>query len=68
MMRAHLGFVGVAPVGFRLRFDPTGTTEDTDTAVQHLERAIHLNGEIDVSRSVDDVQTVVIQKVVVAAD
>ena len=50
--------VRVAPVGFRLRLHAAGTAEHADAAVEHLQRAVHLDGEVHVSGGVDDVQAV----------
>ena len=55
-----LGVVGVAPVGLGLGLDAAGAAEDADAAVEHLQRAIHLDGEVDVSGGVDDVEAVVL--------
>ena len=33
----NLGFVGIAPVGFRLGFNTAGTAENTDATVEHLQ-------------------------------
>ncbi len=53
-----LGFIGVAPVGLGLRFNTTGSTENTDTTVEHLQGAVHLDGEIHMSRGINDVHAV----------
>ena len=37
-------------------------TEDTHTTIEDLERPIHFNGEIHVSGSIDDVETMVLPK------
>ena len=51
-----LGVVGIAPVGLGLGLDAAGTAEDADTAVEHLQRPIDLDGEVHVSGGVDDVE------------
>jgi hypothetical protein len=37
-----------------------GSTENTYAAVEHLERTVDLDGEVDVSRGIDDIQAVVV--------
>jgi hypothetical protein len=44
----HLGVVGVAPVGLGLGLDAARAAEHADAAVEHLERAVDLDREIDV--------------------
>ncbi len=56
----NLGIVGVAPVGFGLGFDAAGAAEHADAAVEHLERAVDLDGEVHVAGGVDDVELVVL--------
>ena len=56
----YLGLVGITPVSFRLRFDAAGTAEDADAAVEHLERTVNLDGEVDVPGGVDDIQAVLV--------
>jgi hypothetical protein len=55
-----LGVVRVAPVGLRLRLHAARAAEHADAAVEHLERAVHLDGEVHVPRGVDDVEAVVL--------
>ena len=50
--------IGVAPVGFGLGFHTAGGAEHADAAVEHLERAIDLDGEVHVAGGVDDVELV----------
>src|SRR3954447_22536797 len=53
LVAAHL------PVdGDRLRLHPRDRAENEDGAVEDAERALHLDGEVDVSRGVDDVDVV----------
>src|SRR5687768_1061169 len=60
---AHPGhgvLVGLAPHGHRLGLDTGDTVEDRDRAVEDAERTLHLGGEVDVARGVDDVDLVVL--------
>ena len=50
--------VGLAPDGLGLRFDTGDGVEKRDGAVEHAERALDLDGEVDVPRRVDDVDPV----------
>ena len=52
--------VGLAPHGLRLRLDAGDGVEHGDGAVEHAQRALHLDGEVDVARRVDDVDAVVL--------
>jgi hypothetical protein len=54
----HLVAVGLAPDGFGLRLDAGVGIEQADRAVEHGERALHLDGEVDVAGGVDDVEAV----------
>ena len=54
------GVVGITPIGFGLRLDAARAAEHTDAAVQHLQRAIDLDGEINVAGGVDDIQTMLV--------
>ena len=51
--------VGLAPDGLRLRLDAGDGVEQRDRAVEHAQRALDLDGEVDVARRVDDVDAVV---------
>src|SRR5690606_38075350 len=51
--------VRLAPDRLGLRFDAGDAIEDHDTAVEHAQRALDLDGEVDVARGVDDVDGVV---------
>ena len=51
--------VGLAPHSFRLRLDAADRAKHGDRAVEDAQAALHLNGEIDVARGVDDVDAVV---------
>ena len=50
--------VGLAPDRFRLGFDAGDAVEHRHRAVKHPERALHLDGEVDMARRVDDVDAV----------
>ena len=52
--------VGLAPDGLRLRLDAGDGVEDGDGAVEDAQRALDLDGEVDVARRVDDVDAVVL--------
>ena len=52
--------VGVTPVGLGLRLNATGAAENTDTAVKNLKRTVNLDGEVNVSRSINDIHPVVV--------
>ena len=44
----------------RLRLDPSHTAEDEDGAIEHAKGTLHLDGEVHVTRGVDDVDLVII--------
>ena len=50
--------VGLAPDGLRLRLDAGDRVEDRDRAVEDAQRALDLDGEVDVAGRVDDVDPV----------
>ena len=54
----HVVLVSLAPHSLRLRLDTSDTVEDGDGAVEHTERALDLEGEVDVAGRVDDVDAV----------
>ncbi len=54
----HAVLVGLAPDGLRLRLDAGDRVEQRDRAVEHAQRALDLDGEVDVARRVDDVDPV----------
>ena len=60
--------VGLAPHRLGLRLDAGDTVEHGDGAVEDAQRALDLDGEVDVARGVDDVDRVVVPVQVVAAD
>ena len=45
-----------------MRFDSTGTTENTNAAVENLKGTVDLNSEIDVTWGINDVQLVIVPK------
>ena len=44
----HVVLVGLTPDSLRLRLDAGDAVEDGDRAVEHAQRALHLQGEVDV--------------------
>ena len=56
----HAVFIRLPPNGFGLRFDATLGAENGDGAVQHAERAFDFNGEVDMTRRVDNVYAMVL--------
>ena len=53
----HVVLVREAPVGLGLRLDAGHAVEYDDRAVEHAQAAVHLDREVDVSRSVDQVDS-----------
>ena len=53
-------FVGLTPNGLGLGLDAAYCAEDCDCAIEDAEGAFDLNGEVDVTRGVDDVEFVVV--------
>ena len=56
--------VGLTPYGLRLGLDAAHGAERRNGAVQHAQRTLHLDGEVHVSRSVDQVDLILIALVV----
>jgi hypothetical protein len=56
----HAVLVGLAPHGLGLRLDAGDRIEDGAGAVEHAQAALDLDGEVDVTRGVDDVDAVVV--------
>ena len=52
--------VGLAPDGLGLRLDAGDGVEQRDRAVEHAQRALDLDGEVDVAGRVDDVDAVAV--------
>ena len=53
-------FVGLTPYSFRLRLYTGRTAEDDNRAIQYTQRTLNLNGEVNVARSINDVQTIAV--------
>src|SRR5262249_49436106 len=56
----NIVFVGLSPDGLRLRLNAGDRVEHGDRAVEHTKTALDLDGEIHVSGSVDDVDSVLL--------
>ena len=56
----HAVTVGLAPHGFGLRFNAFLAVEHCHCAIEHAERALHFDGEVNVSRGVDQIDLVII--------
>ena len=56
----HVVLVGLAPDGLGLRLDAGDRVEHRDRAVEDAQRALDLDGEVDVAGRVDDVDLVVV--------
>ncbi len=56
----HLVLVRLAPHRLGLRLDAGDGVEHRDRAVEHAQRPLDLDGEVDVTRGVDDVDAVVV--------
>ncbi len=54
----HVELVGLVPHRLRLRLDAVDAAEHHHRAVEHAQRALDLDGEVDVARRVDEVQLV----------
>ena len=55
----HVVVVGQSPVRLRLRLHAGHTVEHDDRAVEHAQRAVHFDREVDVARGVDQVDLLV---------
>ena len=64
----HAVLVRLAPDRLGLRLDAGDGVEQRDRAVEHAQRALDLDGEVDVAGRVDDVDAVVAPAAVVAAE
>jgi hypothetical protein len=53
-------FVSLAPHSLRLRLHSSHAVEQADRPIEHSQRALHLQCEVHVPRSVDDVDPVVL--------
>jgi len=56
-MRGHVVLVGLAPDLLGLRLHAFLAVEDGNGAIENTERTLYLDGEVDVSRGVDDVDS-----------
>jgi hypothetical protein len=54
-MRGTLVLIGLAPDGLRLWLHTLFAVKHRDSTVENPEASLHLNGEVDVAGSVDDV-------------
>src|SRR5690606_38770988 len=54
----HTVFVGLTPYGFRLRLNATHSAIHHASTVEHAHGALNFNGEVYVSRGVDNVDAV----------
>ena len=57
-MRGHAVALHLPVDGDRLALHALARVEHEDRAVEHAQRALHLDGEVDVARRVDDVDVV----------
>src|SRR3546814_15693990 len=53
-------FFRLAPHGFRLRLNTRNAVETSDRTVENAQGTLHLNGKVDVTRRVDDVEPVIV--------
>ncbi len=58
----HMVLVGLAPDRLGLRLDPVGAAEHHHRAIEHAQRALHLDGEVDVAGGVDDVEAIAVRE------
>ena len=56
----HVVFVSLTPNGFRLRFNTTNGAESGNGTIEHTQRTFNFNSEIDVSRSVNQVDFILV--------
>ena len=56
----HVVLVGLAPDGLRLGLHALLAVEHRDSTIEHAQRALHLDGEVDVAGGVDDVDLAVV--------
>ena len=52
--------IGIAPVGFRLRFYTSHAVKNNDSTVEHAEGSFHFHSKINVPRSIDNIKTVLL--------
>ena len=53
----NMVFVGLAPDGFGLGLNPRAGIKNDDAPIENTKRALDLGGKVDVTRSVDNVET-----------
>ena len=58
----NMVFVSLSPDGFRLRLNTTLCAENSDGTIKHSEGTLNLNGEVNVTGSVNDVYAMVLPK------
>jgi hypothetical protein len=58
----HVVAVGLTPDGLGLRLNAGHAVEHRDRAVEHAQRALDLDGEVDVAGGVDDVDLVALPR------
>ncbi|MDT4835888.1 hypothetical protein FQZ97_695670 [compost metagenome] len=56
----HAVLVGLTPYGLGLRLNAGSTAEHDDSTVEHAQRALYFDGEVNVAGGVDDVYTIVV--------
>ena len=56
----HIVFVCLTPNGLRLRFHTTDCTVGSHGTVKHTKRTFHLSGEVHVSRSINQIELILI--------
>ena len=54
----HAIFIGLTPYCFRLRLYARRATEYNDSTIKHTQRALYFDGEVDVTRRVNNIDSV----------
>ena len=62
----HVVFVRIVPVGLGLGLHAGHSVENHHRAVQNAQRTLHLHGEVDVSRSIDEIDAMFVSLVALA--
>ena len=60
----HLVLVGLAPHRLGLRLHTTDRAQHEHRAIQHAQRTLDFDGEVDVSRGIDDVEAMLLQRAI----
>ena len=60
----HFVFVSLTPHGFRLGLNATHSAVHHASTVEHAHRTLHLDGEVHVAGGVNDVDAVLVKRVV----